>query len=242
MKISVLLAFCVTMITNQVYAQKGLRLGVGTNVLSGNTDKFQIFDLYPEDVTLKTPVGMSLIAEYGISERLMIRSGMEYKFQNIKIAEFGYFRAEFISIPILVDYQLFHNEEKKYSFGITGGLSLDKIGNNSAFYRRHTLINGDSEIHVSTFYTVPIRVLEFTDISGRFGLNFKKELSNKHQVNLYVMYYTPLSDFQFYVNVHLKRTVFSPPTVFVLSESDDRFKLLNQGLMIGVNYTFGPLK
>ena len=242
MKIRILIAFCIIMITNQVYSQKGLRLGVGTNVLTGNTDKFQIFDLYPEDVTLKTPIGMSLIAEYGVSDRLMIRAGLEYKFQNVKIAEFDYFRAEFISIPVLVDYQLYRNEEKKYSFGITGGLSLDKIGNNSAYFGQSISTLGTIEIDATTIGAEPTKVFDFKETSSRFGLNFKKEFGNKHQMSLFVMYYTPLRKNSFPVYAYQERKVLSPPNLIIISDDEDSFNLLNQGLMIGVNYTFGPLK
>ncbi len=242
MKFNVLIAFCVIMITIQVHGQKGFRLGVGTNVLTGNTDNFQIFDEFPEDVTLKTPIALSLIAEYGISDRLMIRSGMEYRFQNIKITEFEYFRAEFVSIPILVDYQLYRNEEKRYSFGLSGGVSLDKIGNNGAYFGHSTQTLGTIEMESTTISAEPTKVLDFKEVSGRFGLNFKKELGDRHQVSLFVMYYTPLRKNSFPVYAHQERIVLSPPNVFIISDTKDSFNLLKKGLLIGVYYTFGPLK
>ncbi len=237
MKIRILIAFCITMITNQVYSQKGLRLGVGNNLLITQTQDLYYDSYYITSFELKRPIGVSLIVEYGITDRLMFRSGLEYKFQNSRINNEHRFRAEFISVPLLLDYQLYRNEVKRYSFGVSAGVSIDKV---SDYYEEiiSTSATG-SKIRIITFAEESSKkIFEFSEISGRFGLNFKKEFGNKHLLNLYAMYYTPFSNYSY----HLNMVSMHVNPGFNEYYSGSTVSLLDQGLMIGANYTFGPLR
>ncbi len=237
MKFRLLLAFCIIMITNQVYAQKGLRLGVGTNVLLGDTDKFEI-GTYNTEVNLKTPVGFSLVTEYGLSDRIMLRSGLEYKFQNVKIGNSGNYRAELISVPLLLDYQFYRNENKRYSFGVTGGISFDRLVNNYASYTVENKVGKLVDIDLTLGDDYRSKALEFKGYSIRLGLNLKKEIANKHQINLFAL---ATYNRGFFMNMKTKYSGIPPEGVFY-SEYRSAFMISNESIMIGANYTFGSLR
>jgi len=239
------LIFCFLFITFPLLlsSQKGFQFGVGFNhnIAQNNTIKY----FNDNDLIISNLYGASLNIDYSFNSKFRIKSGIEYKSQNILFSSLLSFNAEYIIIPIIFNYNFLHLERSGLTLGIDAGLSLDKTIFQTASARR-TLI--ESEIKQETITTLrldtenflPIKVLDFPNsVSVRFGISAIYNIGKRGQLNFFVqrIYFGHDDSVPYTVGEQI---------IVDGQEISNRFnreslKISTAGLQFGLYYTFGTL-
>ena len=118
--------FILLLVPILVKSQKGFQIGVGFHSMPFNASEYRI-EVYNESIYSKTPFGLSLNTDYTFNDKLRIKSGLEYKFQNISFNNITDFRAEFFSIPVILNYNFPKINKYGLTLGLDLGISLDKL-------------------------------------------------------------------------------------------------------------------
>jgi len=105
-------------------SQKGFQIGVGLNHILTNNES-QIL-LNEDKVNISNLYGASLNIDYRFNEQFKLKSGLEYKSQNIDLENLTNYRAEYISIPLILNITVLQLEKSGLSFSLDAGGSFDK--------------------------------------------------------------------------------------------------------------------
>lgn len=183
--------------------QKGFQLGIGLNHILTNNES-QIF-LNQDKANISNLYGASLNIDYRFNEQFRLKSGLEYKSQNIDLENLTNYRAEYISIPLIFNITLLQLEKSGLSFSLDAGGSFDKPVVSSIDYIK---LSEDSELKKETITTfrldtdgLPSRVFEFSDhISIRLGINITYNIGKRGQLNFFV--HKTNRGFSNYINVN----------------------------------------
>lgn len=238
------LIFCIFSLTVPLIlsSQKGFQLGIGLNQLITNTetknylneDKIHISNLY----------GASLNVDYSFSSKFKIKSGLEFKFQNIEFENFTNYRAEYVSIPLIFNYNFIQSEKSGFALGIDAGVSFDKPVFRSSEVTKISRLAGNNIENITTLKIDPsdIRsgVFEFNDyLSVRLGISAKYNLGKRGQLNFFAQ--SVHKGFENNLIYILSEIVLKNGNVNSNSTSYNYLKLANNGFQFGLYYTFGTL-
>ncbi len=234
--------FILLLVPILVKSQKGFQIGVGFHSMPFNASEYRI-EVYNESIYSKTPFGLSLNTDYTFNDKLRIKSGLEYKFQNISFNNITDFRAEFFSIPVILNYNFPKINKYGLTLGLDLGISLDKLSNylQTLDYK---IINGDTEtkldIVMQTNSVAPLKAVEFNNISGRAGINVKKDMGSRGHLNFYIHGIFPIGKPD-ELRLNFDRQFSIPPNVSLRVIYEELLNITPKGLQFGMYYTFGTL-
>ena len=223
-------------------SQKGFQIGVGLNqiVTKSKTSKY----LNDDAIKISNLYGASLNLDYSFSNKFRIKSGLEYKLQNIDFENLTKYRAEYISIPFILNYNFIQSEKAGLTIGIDAGFSFDKPVFQPINF---TKISNQSDINKETITTLylfseglPARVFEFSDyISLRFGISAKYNLGKRGQLNFFAQStsYGVANISTYFVNEKVSINGIETSNKSVVNDLD----ISNKGIQFGLYYTFGTL-
>ena len=223
-------------------SQKGFQLGAGLNHILTNNES-QIY-LNEDKANISNLYGASLNIDYRFNEQFRLKSGLEYKTQNLNLENLTNYRVEYISIPLILNIIVLQLEKSGLSFSLDAGGSFDKPVVSSIDYIK---LSEDSELKKETITTfrldtdgLPSRVFEFSDhISLRLGINVTYNMGKRGQVNFFVHKTNRGFSNYFTLNVNEKVSINGQE----VSNNDSRggFGVSNTGVQFGLYYTFGTL-
>jgi hypothetical protein len=223
-------------------SQKGFQIGVGLSQIITNSRPTKF--LNQDEVKISNLYGASLNVDYSFSNKFRIKSGLEYKLRNIDFENLTNYRAEYISIPLILNYNFLQMEKSGLTIGIDAGVSFDKPVFQSIDLKK---TSKQSDINKETITTLqmdseglPARVFEFSDyISFRFGVSAKYNLGKRGQLNFFAQStsYGVANILTYKVNEQVSidgKEISNKSTVNDLDIS-------NKGIQFGLYYTFGTL-
>lgn len=225
-----------------VMSQKGFQLGLGLdyNVVNIHSGKY----LNDSKISISNLHGVTLNLDYSFNSKFRIKSGLEYKSQNIRFENLTNYRAEYLSIPVVFNYNFLHLEKSGLSFGLDAGISLDKPVFKDLSFQSISKTNGSSVQTVTSLHIdpsgLPSRVFEFNDyLSFRFGLSAKYNLGKRGQLNFFGN--VNLGGFNQSIPFTTNKKVFDNGVETSNETYQNYLKLTNSGYRFGVYYTFGTL-
>lgn len=240
--INTLLYFILLLIPIMAKSQKGFQLGLGLQSMPFNSES-RSNNIYSDAIKLKVPWGFSLNTDYTFNDRLRLKSGLEYKFQNISVNSLVNFRAEFFNIPVILNYNFPKITKYGLTLGLDLGFSLDKL---SGYVQTldYTSFNGEEvtklDILMQTNSVFPLKAFQFNNISGRVGINVKKDIGNRGHLNFYVHGIFPVGTPD-ELRVNFDRTYSIPPSVSLRVIYEELVDITPKGIQFGMYYTFGTL-
>ena len=223
-------------------SQKGFQIGAGLNYILSNNES-QIY-LNEDKVSISNLYGASLNLDYRFNEQFKLKSGLEYKSQKINLENLTSYRAEYISIPLILNITVLQLEETGLSFSLDAGGSFDKPVVSSFDYIK---LSEDSELKKETTTTfrldtdgLPTRVFEFDHhISLRLGINATYNIGKRGQLNFFV--HKTNRGFNWYFPVRINEQIFINGQEISNIDRKGGFRVSNTGFQFGLYYTFGTL-
>ena len=223
-------------------SQKGFQIGAGLNYILSNNES-QIY-LNEDKVSISNLYGASLNLDYRFNEQFKLKSGLEYKSQKINLENLTSYRAEYISIPLILNITVLQLEETGLSFSLDAGGSFDKPVVSSFDYIK---LSEDSELKKETPTTfrldtdgLPTRVFEFDHhISLRLGINATYNIGKRGQLNFFV--HKTNRGFNWYFPVRINEQIFINGQEISNIDRKGVFSVTNTGFQFGLYYTFGTL-
>ncbi|HMU05760.1 MAG TPA: outer membrane beta-barrel protein [Saprospiraceae bacterium] len=223
-------------------SQKGFQIGAGLNYILSNNES-QIY-LNEDKVSISNLYGASLNLDYRFNEQFKLKSGLEYKSQKINLENLTSYRAEYISIPLILNITVLQLEETGLSFSLDAGGSFDKPVVSSFDYIK---LSEDSELKKETPTTfrldtdgLPTRVFEFDHhISLRLGINATYNIGKRGQLNFFV--HKTNRGFNWYFPFRINEQIFINGQEISNIDRKGVFSVTNTGFQFGLYYTFGTL-
>ncbi|MFN8339025.1 MAG: outer membrane beta-barrel protein [Saprospiraceae bacterium] len=223
-------------------SQKGFQLGLGLdyNVVNIHSGKYQ----NGSKINISNLYGFSLNLDYSFNSKFRLKSGLEYKSQNIKFENLTNYRAEYLSIPIVFNYNFIQLEKSGLSFGVDAGISLDKPVYKDLFFQSGIASNSSSLKTVTTLTIdpngLPSRVFEFSDyLSFRFGVSAKYNMGKRGQLNFFGN--VILRGFEDVIPFTTNKKVLDNGAEISNDTYQNNLSISNKGFQFGVYYTFGTL-
>lgn len=239
-----ILVFCFFLFTFPIVliSQKGFQIGVGLNHIQTNNETQKY--LNEDRVFISNLYGASLNMEYRFNEQFKLKSGLEYKSQNLDLENLTNYRAEYISIPLILNITVLQLEKSGLSFSLDVGGSFDKPVLSSTDYIK---LSEDSELKkeiITTFRLdtdgLPSRVFEFNDyISLRLGINATYNIGKRGQLHFFV--HKTNWGFSNYFPISVNEQVSINGQEISNTVSNGGFSVSNKGIQFGLYYTFGTL-
>ena len=236
--------FCLLIFLLPLFAtgQKGFQFGLGINQITIKNQPTKY--LNENKVKTSNLYGASLNVDYRFNNEFKLKSGLEYKSQNIDFQNLSTFRAEYISIPLIFNYAFLKFEKAGLSFGIDAGVSFDKPVIQSIDLlstSRESELNKETiaRLQVDTD-RLPTRVFEFNDyLSLRLGITATYNLGKRGLLNFFAhsTNYGFDWDFPFRVN----EQVIIDGEVVSNKLNVGNLNISNTGIQFGLYYTFGTL-
>jgi len=78
-----------------------------------DSKKNQCTEILGYQANLGSQYGASLNVDYYLSKRWAIRSGLEYRIQEVNVNDVNRLNTDNFSIPLLINYNFYHNEKAK---------------------------------------------------------------------------------------------------------------------------------
>jgi len=238
------LIFCFLFITFPLLlsSQKGFQFGIGFNhnIVQTETIKF----LNDNELKVSNLYGLSVNLDYTFSNKFRIKSGIEYKSQNLDFGRFLNANVEYIMIPIVVNYNFLHLKRSGLTLGIDAGFSFDKpifesVNTISTSRESETTKRIVTRINMN-IQTLPSGVFEFNDyISLRYGVSAKYNMGKRGQLNFYAQIMDWGVDQSFLFETSEIITVDGQVTSNQTTKN--YFDMATAGLQFGLYYTFGTL-
>lgn len=223
-------------------SQKGFQLGLGLdyNVVNIHSGKY----LNDSRINISNLYGVSFNLDYSFNSKFKIKSGLEYKTQNINFENLINYRAEYLSIPLVFNYNFLQLEKSGLSFGIDAGISLDKPVFKDLDLQGTSTTNGSSLKTITTLKidpsVLPSRVFEFNDyLSFRFGISAKYNLGKRGQLNIFGN--ALLHGFEDVIPFTTNKKVLVNGVEISNDTYQNNLNISNKGFQFGVYYTFGTL-
>jgi long-subunit fatty acid transport protein len=239
---NLVLSFLLFTLPLVLISQKGFQIGVGLNHILTNNES-QTY-LNEDKVNISNLYGASLNIDYRFNDEFRLKSGLEYKTQNIDLENLTNQKAEYVSIPLILNITVLQLEKSGLSFSLDAGVSFDKAVFSSMNY---SSISKDSELKKETITSfrfdaddVQSRVFEFNDhISLRLGINATYNIGKRGQLNFFVHKSNNGFNWNFPINVNEQVFINGQET----SNTDRKgsFNLKNTGIQFGLYYTFCTL-
>ena len=223
-------------------SQKGFQIGAGLNYILSNNES-QIY-LNEDKVSISNLYGASLNLDYRFNEQFKLKSGLEYKSQNIDLENLTNYRAEYISIPLIFNITVLQLEETGLSFSLDAGGSFDKPVFSSIDLISNSRL-ADSDIKTITKFQLdtdglPTRVFEFDHhISLRLGINATYNIGKRGQLNFFV--HKTNRGFNWYFPFRINEQIFINGQEISNIDRKGVFSVTNTGFQFGLYYTFGTL-
>jgi hypothetical protein len=235
--------FCILLLVLiLVKSQQGFQIGVGFHSMPFNASEYRI-DVYNESIYSKTPFGFSLNTDYTINDKFRIKSGLEYRFQNISFNNITDFRAEFFSIPVIFNYNFPKINKYGLTLGLDLGISVDKLSSYLQSFDYKTF-NGEEvtqlDIVMQTNSVAPLQAFEFNNLSGRLGINIKKDIGKRGHLNFYIHGVFPVGNPD-ELRLNFDRQFSIPPNVSLRVVYEETLNITPKGFQFGMYYTFGTL-
>jgi hypothetical protein len=223
-------------------SQKGFQIGVGLNHILSNNESQKY--LNEDKVTISNLYGASLNLDYRFNDEFRLKSGLEYKTQNIDLENLTNQKAEYVSIPLILNITVLQLEKSGLSFSLDAGVSFDKAVFSSINYSSSSK---DSELKKETITSfrfdaedLQSRVFEFNDhISFRLGINATYNIGKRGQLNFFV--HKSNNGFSWNFPITVNEQVFIDGQEISNTVSKGSFNLSNAGIQFGLYYTFGTL-
>lgn len=223
-----------------VVAQKGLKVGLGAYTMTGNADAFTYADSL-EVIKVKTPISFTLNLDYHFSQKLSLKSGLEYRRQGVQINDYQSFTTESYGIPLLIQYNFIN--KKSFSLGVVGGVFMDRLVHNQSFLTQTTqkggVISEEVKIDMGTYKDASGSSLHFQHLSLRLGINASKKLAENKIINFFATFQYRRSTPDFYAK--FERSYNYAPNVDLTLYYDKYAPLARSGIQFGLYYTFGTL-
>lgn len=222
--------------------QKGFQIGVGLNhILTNNKSQLLLNDY---KVNISNLYGASLNIDYRFNEQFKLKSGLEYKTQNIDLENLTNYRVEYISIPLILNITVLQLHETGLSFGIDVGGSFDKPVVSSIDF---ISISKELELKKETITTfqldtdgLPTRVFEFDHhLSVRLGINATYNIGKRGQLKFFV--HKTNRGFNWYFPFRINEQMFINGQETSNIDRKGGFSVSNTGIQFGLYYTFGTL-
>jgi len=219
-------------------SQKGFQFGLGLNQITTKSET----TINRYEVKTSNLYGASLNIDYSFSNKFRIKSGLEYKSQNIDFGNFIYERAEYISIPIIFNYNFLQLEKSGLSFGIDVGFSFDKPSIQSVPIIFSSIDEDKKTITTLEFDIdgLPSRIFEFSDYGSlRYGITATYNIGKRGQLNFFAHSSTFLFAWGFPLRVNEQVLIDGQE----ISNISNLFNLdiSSTGIQFGLYYTFGTL-
>jgi len=219
-------------------SQKGFQFGLGLNQITTKSET----TINRYEVKTSNLYGASLNIDYSFSNKFRIKSGLEYKSQNIDFGNFIYERAEYISIPIIFNYNFLQLEKSGLSFGIDVGFSFDKPAIQSVPIIFSSIDEDKKTITTLEFDIdgLPSRIFEFSDYGSlRYGITATYNIGKRGQLNFFAHSSTFLFAWGFPLRVNEQVLIDGQE----ISNISNLFNLdiSSTGIQFGLYYTFGTL-
>lgn len=222
-------------------AQRGFQIGIGIMTIPGN--KKTIDTEYNETIYISGQYGMALHTDYTISDNLRIKSGLEYQFQNVSVNHLYDFRAEYFTLPLLVNYNFPKIKKYGLTLGLDGGFSMDKLLKDKQFYYYSSTYDNDGfkiNVDMESNKNIRLKAFDFNCISWRFGLNVQKDMGPHGHLNFYVQSINPrFSNFLTTIKISKQYIKNSIPDSEINYEKE--INLRSSQFQFGLFYTFGAL-
>ncbi len=223
-------------------SQKGFQLGLGINHILANNESQILLNEYK--VNISNLYGASLNVDYRFNNEFKLKSGLEYKSQNLDFQNLSTFRAEYISIPLIFNYAFLKFEKAGLSFGIDAGVSFDKPVIQSIDLlstSRESELNKETiaRLQVDTD-RLPTRVFEFNDyLSLRLGITATYNLGKRGLLNFFAHSTNYGFDWDFPFRVNEQVIIYGEVVSNKLNVGN--LNISNTGIQFGLYYTFGTL-
>lgn len=236
------LVFCIFTIIFplMVKGQKGFQIGVGLNHIITNNETIKYFN--EDEVKVSNLYGASLNIDYRFDDKFTLKSGLEYKSQNIDFENLTNYRVEYISIPLILNINVLKLEQEGLSFGVDAGVSFDK----PSLYSGTSIINSsDGNRETITKFqldsdNLPTRVFEFSDfISLRLGINATYNIGKRGQLNFFV--HKTNNGFKWGFPYSVNEQVSLDGQEISNVTKGGYLNISNTGIQFGLYYTFGTL-
>ncbi len=238
------LFFCILLFTLPIVllGQKGVQWGVGLNHIITNIETKKY--LNEDNLKISNLYGASLNLDYSFSDKFRIKSGLEYKVQNIDFQNLNSYKVEYISIPLILSYNFLQLEKSGLSFGIDAGVSFDKPAFQSRYFSKTSTIAGMNSKTITTLEInseeLPKRVFEFNDyMSLRFGINAKYNIGKRGQLNFFA--HSTSYGISNILTYRLNERVTVDGTEVSNKSVVNNIGISNKGIQFGLYYTFGTL-
>lgn len=236
-------SLCLIFFISVGFTQKGFHLGVGSGLMILNDNNIvspKEAELNEFSIKGSNPLYFEVKLDYGLSTNLTIKSGMQWRWRQMRYSDFNNEIKTLISVPIIVSYRLPINFKNEWAFRVNGGYSVDNFISNSS--SKSSLISTENTAIIieSSDYTYNGSFLSFNG-SYRVGFEIEKDLGSLGRLGLQVMYSKQNGGIAS-INTDIRKEVYKvdmPDQLDYRLREQIEFNEKQSGFLIGINYYFG---